>query len=110
MAKDLAYFTILAVLVLPLNLGTGLTFGMAAVAIGRYPSLRRYSPQRRWRFVSGDLRFGVSQIVVGMALGIANYRMGWWCFGIAALAYGVSLLAGNRMWERPSSVPQPLTG
>jgi hypothetical protein len=99
LAKDLAYFSILTVLVLPLDLGVGLTFGLAAVAIGRYPSLRLRSTQKPWRFVSGELRFGVAQIIAGTALGLANSRIGWWFFAGAAAAYVGSLAFGGWWWD-----------
>jgi hypothetical protein len=99
LAKDIAYFSILAVLVLPLNPGAGLTFGLIAVAVGRYPSLKLSSVQLPWRFVSGDLRFGVAQIIAGTSLGIANHRIGWWCFAVAAAAYVLSLFVGGWWWD-----------
>lgn len=99
LAKDIAYFAILTVLVLPLNLGAGLTFGLVAVAIGRYPSLKLHLRQSPWRFVKGDLRFGVSQIILGTSLGIANHRIGWWFFAIATVLYAVSLWVGGWWWD-----------
>ena len=100
LAKDVAYFIILVVLVTPLDLGAGLTFGLVAAAIGRYPSLKLHATQLPWRFVKGDLRFGIAQIVVGTGLGIGNHRMGWSCFTIAAAMYFVALLRGGQWWDR----------
>lgn len=100
LAKDVAFLGILLVLVLPLSLRAGLTFGLAAVAIGRYPSLALHLPQQRWRFASGDLRFGVPQIVAGTGLGFAESQNGPWFLMIAALAYVISLYYGGRYWDR----------
>ena len=43
---------------------------------GRYPSLRRRAIQRRWRFVGGDPRFGVAQVLLGGFAGIGAARTG----------------------------------
>jgi hypothetical protein len=99
LGKDIAYFTVLILLVLPLNLGAGLTFGLAAVALGRYPSLRPHHAQLRRRFVSGDWRFGACQIIAGFALGISNARLGSWFFAGAAAMYVASLFAGGWFWD-----------
>ncbi|MGH9667546.1 MAG: hypothetical protein ACRD9L_24255 [Bryobacteraceae bacterium] len=104
LAKDAAFLGILFVLVAPLHLGAGFTFGLTAVAIGRYPSLRRRSLTRlvrpqRWRFTSGEVRFGVTHIVAGTALGFGEAG-GTWCLPIAIAAYVISLWAGGRYWDR----------
>ena len=64
-AKDIAFLGMLLVLTAPLDAAAGLAFGLAALAIGRYPAVRVHLPQRRWRFSSGRVLFGVLQGVVG---------------------------------------------
>ncbi len=59
LAKDVAYLSILIILVAPLSLSAGLTSGLAALAIGRYSSVRRRNPQYRWRFIGGRVMVGV---------------------------------------------------
>jgi hypothetical protein len=109
LAKDGAYFAILTLLVLPINLGTGLCFGLAAVAIGRYPSLRMNSPQRRWRFTSGELLWGVAQVVTGAILGIETHRIGLRFLVIAASMYLSSLVLGGRLWDRSGALARVRT-
>jgi len=67
-AKDLAYVIVLLVLVAPVHLATGLTFGLTALAIGHIPSTRLRLPQQRWRFTSGHLVYGAAQSVLGTML------------------------------------------
>lgn len=103
-AKDAAFFIVLLALILPLGsraaLGSGLTFGLMAVALGRYPSLVLQPEQQRWRFTSGDFRFGALQIVVGSSMGFAQSRMSNWFLIAAGAAYVISLLGGAWYWER----------
>jgi hypothetical protein len=76
LAKDIAFLGVLLVLVLPLSPWPGLTFGLAALAIGHFPSVGLWRPQMRWRFSSGRLVFGAAQVVSGIALGLAEYQRG----------------------------------
>ena len=112
-AKDAAFFAVLLVLILPLAGGStaalraGLTFGFMAVALGRYPSLVLQPAQHRWRFTSGDFRFGALQIILGSSMGFAEFRLSGWFLPAAFAAYLVSLLAGARYWDwmnRPEPV------
>jgi hypothetical protein len=104
LAKDAAYLAILLMLVLPLSPGAGMTFGLAALAIGRYPSLALYSPQHRWRFTSGDFRFGVLQMLAGTGLGLAEHQIGEWFLLAAAVGYAASLYIGGRHWDRGTTL------
>lgn len=103
LAKDAAFLGVLLLLISPLGVGSGLTFGLVAVAVGRFPSLSRLPRSRsappRWRFTSGDLRFGVPQIVVATALGFAEAQRGAPFFLIAAAVYLLSLYAAGRYWD-----------
>jgi hypothetical protein len=100
LAKDIAFLGILFVLVLPLSPGAGLAFGLVAVVVGRYPSVAFRLPQKRWRFTSGDFRFGILQMVLATALGFAVHENGKWFFVAIAAAYMVSLCGGGWLWER----------
>jgi hypothetical protein len=100
LAKDAAFLCVVFALVLPLNASAGLTFGLAAVALGRYPSLSLWLPQYRWRFIGGDVRFSILQAVVGAGLGFEEYRRGAWFFAIALAAYLLSLYVGGIYWDR----------
>jgi len=91
MAKDIAYLAILVVLVAPLSVAAGLTSGLVALAVGRYSSVRRRSPQYRWRFTGGRVIVGVPQSVLGFGLGIAAPQVSPAFLGIAAAAYCISL-------------------
>jgi hypothetical protein len=99
LAKDLGYLAVLALLVLPQDLRSGLTFGLVAIIIGRYPSLRRARKQQHWRFTSGDLRVGACQLLAGFALGLATVRVSTWFLIGAALLYTASILWGGWLWD-----------
>jgi hypothetical protein len=100
LAKDIAFLGILFVLVLPLSPMAGLAFGLVVVAIGRYPAVVLRLPQKRWRFTSGDFRFGALQMILGTALGFAVYENGIWFFVAVAVVYLASLFGGGWLWER----------
>jgi len=100
LAKDLAFLGILFLLVLPLAPGPGITFGLAALAIGHYPSLRIPAAQQRWRFTGSRLFPGVVQALVALALGFGEFQRGWIFFAISAASYGLSLWVGGRYWDR----------
>lgn len=98
--QDMTFLIPLAVMVSLLSLRTGVAFGLVAIAVGRYPSLRQRANQRRWRFVGGDPRFGVAQILLGGIAGIGAARMGLWALAIAFAVYVVSVFWGELLWKR----------
>jgi hypothetical protein len=100
LAKDVVHFAIVCVLTLPLNLAAGASFALAALAIGRYPALTQWRPQRRWRFASGDVRFGFAQIFIATGIGFTAAQEDKWFLGIALLAYVGSLLVGGWYWDK----------
>jgi hypothetical protein len=100
LAKDATFLMVLFILVLPTNVDVGLTFGLAAVALGRYPSLVLRLPHRRWRFTGGDIRFSALQMVLGAGLAMAEYRYGPWFLVVAVGTYALSLYAGGSYWDR----------
>jgi len=113
-AKDAAFFSLLLVLILPLGaraaLGSGLTFGMMAIALGRYPSLILQPAQHRWRFAAGDFRFGAAQIILGSSMGFAQFRISNWFLIAACAVYLISLLAGAWYWDRVNRPENLLDG
>jgi hypothetical protein len=76
LAKDIAFLAILFVLLLPLDPGPGMTFGLAALAIGHHPSVLETLPQQRWRFTGGRVFVCALQSVGGTALGFASIDHG----------------------------------
>ena len=97
---DMTFLIPLAVMVSLLSLRTGIAFGLVAIAVGRYPSLRQRANQRRWRFVGGDPRFGVAQVLLGGLAGIGAARTGLWVLVVAFAVYVVSIFWGELLWKR----------
>ena len=101
LAKDIAFLTILLVLLLPLRPAPGMTFGLAALALGHHSSVLLELPQQRWRFTGGRLLpVGALQALSGVALGFLEYQRGWVVLAAAALGYLVSLHYYGRRWEQ----------
>lgn len=98
--QDMTFLIPLAVMVSLLSLRTGVAFGLVAIAVGRYPSLRQRANQRRWRFVGGDPRFGVAQVLLGGLAGIGAARTGLWVLAVAFSIYLVSIFWGEFLWKR----------
>jgi hypothetical protein len=97
--QDMTFLIPLAVMVSLLSLRTGIAFGLVAIAVGRYPSLRQRANQRRWRFVGGDPRFGVAQVLLGGLAGIGAARTGLWVLAVAFALYVVSIFWGEQLWK-----------
>lgn len=97
--QDVAFLMPLTVMVSLLSLRTGVAFGLVAIAVGRYPSLRQRANQRRWRFVGGDPRFGVAQLLLGGLAGIGAARTGLWVLAVAFALYVVSIFWGEMLWR-----------
>ncbi len=98
--QDMTFLIPLAVMVSFLSLRTGVAFGLVAIAVGRYPSLAQRANQRRWRFVGGDPRFGVAQVLLGGFAGIGAARVGLWVLPVAFALYLVSVFWGELLWRR----------
>jgi hypothetical protein len=99
-AKDLAFLAILFVLLLPLEPGPGMTFGLVALAFGHHSSVLLELPQQRWRFASGALPFGAMQTAAGMAVGFLEHQQGLWVLLAAAMGYVASVYYYGQVWER----------
>jgi hypothetical protein len=100
LAKDIAFLTILFVLLLPLDPWPGMTFGIVALAFGHHSSVLLELPQQRWRFASGNLPFGALQTAAGMAVGFEEHQQGLWVLALAAMGYIASVYYYGRRWER----------
>lgn len=90
-SKDAVFLGLLGVLVAPLNLPAGTTFGLTALAIGHYPSLHYRLPVQRRRFAGGRVFLGIAQMVLGAALGFGVARQGPVCLLAATALYAASL-------------------
>jgi hypothetical protein len=100
LTQDLIFLLLLGAMVSLLRERTGIAFGLVAVAVGRYPSLKQRRSQRRWRFVGGDPRFGVAQVILGGVAGIGAARIGPWFLAAAVVLYVGSLFWGQLLWRR----------
>jgi hypothetical protein len=98
--QDTVFLLLVGIMVLPLNLQAGLAFSFVAIALGRYPSLKQQAGQRRWRFIGGDPRFGVAQVLLGGVAGIGAARIGLSMLAYAFILYLGSLLLGEALWKR----------
>ncbi len=99
-AKDMGFLSILLVMLLPLDVGPGLTFGLAALALGHHSSVLLNLPQQRWRFTGGRLLpVGALQAVGGMSLGFLEFREGAAVLAATFGLYLMSLWFYGRRWE-----------
>lgn len=97
---DTTFLIALSAIVVFLNIKTGISFGLVALAVGRYPSLRQRVSQRRWRFVGGDFRFGIAQVLLGGIAGIGAARVGVPFLIGSVIFYIASILWGQLLWKR----------
>ena len=98
--QDTVFLLLVSIMVLPLSLQAGLAFSFVAIALGRYPSLKQQAGQRRWRFIGGDPRFGVAQVLLGGVAGIGAARIGLSILAYAFILYLGSVLLGEWLWRR----------
>jgi Recombinase len=99
--QDMTFLIPLAIMVSLLSLRTGIAFGLVAIAVGRYPSLRQRADQRRWRFRGRRSTFGVAQVILGGFAGIGAARAGLWVIAVAFALYVASIFWGELLWRRP---------
>lgn len=101
LSKDLAFLAVLALLELPLDLRTGITAGLMALAMGRHQSLQPPNPQLRWRLTSGALfPTGLIQVVAMASVSAAVNGSSAWYFAGALLVYGAALWWYGRVWDK----------
>ena len=98
--QDMTFLFTLVLMVSLLSLRTGVAFGLVAIAVGRHPSLTQQANQRRWRFVGGDFRFGLAQLLLSGSAGIGAARAGLWVVGVAFAVYLASIFGGEMLWKR----------
>ena len=98
-SKDAAWLVVLCILTAPLRLSSGLAFGLAALAIGHWPSTRSRLPMHRWRFAGGRVAAGAAQMVIGATLGFAAARQSAAYVLIAAAMYAASFRFARNMRE-----------
>jgi hypothetical protein len=96
MAKDVAFLAILLALVLPLDAGVGVTFGLTVLAVGHWPSVRLRLPLRRWRFAGGRVKYGVAQVVCGTTLAMAEKQFGGVFVAVALACMALSYFPVRR--------------
>lgn len=100
LSKDIPYLALLLVMTLPLDPAAGLTFGLAALAVGHHSSVVIAEPQQRWRFTGSRLFPGVVQALSAVAIGFAEARQGWPWLALAAVLYGASVWIYGVVWDR----------
>lgn len=101
LAKDIAFLAVLFILLLPLDPGPGMTFGLTALAIGHHSSALLELPQQRWRFTGGRLLpVGALQALGGVAVGFVEHQRGWMVLLLTAIGYVASLRYYGWRWER----------
>jgi hypothetical protein len=89
LARDGAYTAVQLAFTLSLDPIAGFTFGMTALAVGRYPSFHVKQRPKRWRFSSGRVLFGALQMAAGATLAFA---------GAGGAAIAIALWAGSVCW------------
>ncbi len=100
LAKDIAFLAILVLLILPLDLFAGVTFGLTALAVGHHSSVLLPVRQKRWRFMGSRLFPGVVQALGGTILGFAEFQRGPGFLVAAGALYAFSLFFYGRCWDR----------
>jgi hypothetical protein len=99
--KDAVSLGVLFILLMPSSVAPGMTFGLAALAVGHHRSVIAPVPQQRWRFVRDRLLpDGLLQCCAGFALGMAEVQKGLSFLAIAVGLYLLSLWFYGRVWER----------
>jgi hypothetical protein len=101
LAKDVAFLALLVALLAPLSIGPGLTFGLAALALGHHSSLYQRIVLKRWRFAGGRLLpVGAAQAVGGFGLGFAETQFGATVLLPVAALWVISIYSYGRCWEK----------
>jgi len=91
LARDAAYLAVQAALTAGLSPIAGLTFGMTVLAVGRYTTLHAHLRQPRWRFASGRVVVGATQMVLASTLAFAA----GWAIAIASALWLASVAWGG---------------
>ena len=101
LGKDLAFLSILTVLVCPLDPISGFFGGLAALAVGHHQSVFAKASQVRWRFTSGSLfPHGAIQTVALFAVGTAIRTEGLPLAALCLTSWIASLFLYGHLWDR----------
>lgn len=101
LAKDLAFLTLLALLVAPLHLLAGVFGGLASLTIGHHRSVLQPIPQTRWRFTSGAIfPDGLAQTVALFSVGSTVHAKSFPFMAACVAAWVLSLIYFGRRWDR----------
>ncbi len=101
LAKDLAFLSILGLLVMPLDLLSGILGGITALAVGHHRSVLNPVRQAPWRFTSGALvPTGLIQTVILFGVGNEAQTAGPLLVGLCVLAWLASLFFYGWRWDR----------
>jgi hypothetical protein len=105
LGKDCAFLAVLVILILPLNLWSGLTSGFVALALGHHSSVLMNLPQRRWRFTGGRLLpIGALQGIGCFVLGIVEGRTGPGLLILSGIFYAASVWWYGRLWDQRTMI------
>ncbi|MCP5114597.1 MAG: hypothetical protein GY953_27530, partial [bacterium] len=100
-AKDIALLVVVLILTTPLAPLAGLAAASAALAMGYWTSIRKPVPQLKWRFCSGSsLLLGILQTGAVLFAGCATFLTAPWIALISLAAYGISLIAAGREFDK----------
>lgn len=102
LAKDAALMAVLLCLCAPLRIAPGATFGLTALAIGHFPSVRRPAPMERRRFAGTSISMALIQGIPAFILGIAEIQEGAALLA-AAVAYAASLAVSGKLFLKAES-------
>jgi len=101
LAKDIAFLSLTAVFVLPLDFPSGFASAVAVLSIGHYRSVLKIAPQQPWRFTSGALLpDGLIQIIALFAIGLQIRSMPGQLASLCLLTWVASLLFYGWQWDR----------
>jgi hypothetical protein len=101
LAKDLAFLTVMLVLLLPLEPLSGMAGAMMALAVGHSASVNDHKEQTRWRFSGGvSLAYGFFQVgAMAAAWGAVGLTSRWYLLPIATI-WIFSVIWYGRRWDR----------
>ena len=101
LAKDLAFLTMLALLVAPLDLTAGLMGGIASLVTGHHVSVMMPRPQSAWRFTAGALTpWGIVQTILLFAIGTSVRILGLPLIVACLVAWLGSVALYGWVWDR----------
>jgi len=106
LAKDMAFLIVLGAMIIPFDIGTGLTFGLLSLALGHHSSIYQKIPQKRWRFAAGRLMpVGALQGLGGVVVAFQERDRGPIVLAGAAVAWIASIWFYGRRWDQRRSDP-----